>query len=71
MSFQGKNLERTVGINTGYIGTADFKLEEADREFIFMVTLKCLLEGRIPGIPGIRLPFYFIRFVHYIIKIDQ
>lgn len=29
-----RDIERTVGINTGHVGTSDFKLEEADREFV-------------------------------------
>ncbi|XP_050389665.2 uncharacterized protein LOC126808761 [Patella vulgata] len=29
-----RDMERTVGINTGHIGTTDFKCEEADREFV-------------------------------------
>jgi len=30
---KGDDVSRTVGINTDYIGTLDFKLEEADKEF--------------------------------------
>lgn len=29
-----RDIERTVGINTGHVGTSDFKLEVADREFV-------------------------------------
>ncbi|CAL1528496.1 unnamed protein product, partial [Lymnaea stagnalis] len=29
-----EDVNRTVGINTGYIGTKDYNLEKADREFI-------------------------------------
>ncbi|XP_071112062.1 uncharacterized protein [Haliotis cracherodii] len=29
-----RDIERTVGINTGHVGTTDFVLEEGDREFI-------------------------------------
>ncbi|XP_060069581.1 uncharacterized protein LOC132549645 isoform X2 [Ylistrum balloti] len=31
---QDKDLERTVGINTGHVGTSDFKLENGDRDFV-------------------------------------
>ncbi|XP_053373751.1 uncharacterized protein LOC123532094 isoform X2 [Mercenaria mercenaria] len=29
-----RDIERTVGINTGHVGTSDFKLEQADRDFV-------------------------------------
>ncbi|KAL4222119.1 hypothetical protein ACF0H5_018159 [Mactra antiquata] len=29
-----RDIERTVGINTGHVGTSDFKLEPADRKFV-------------------------------------
>ncbi|XP_033762792.1 uncharacterized protein LOC117344229 isoform X2 [Pecten maximus] len=31
---QDKDLDRTVGINTGHVGTSDFKLEKGDRDFV-------------------------------------
>ena len=34
---QHQDVERTVGINTAYIGTTDFNLESADKEFIIEV----------------------------------
>ena len=37
--FQERDIERTVGINTGHIGTADFTLEPADRDFAVGVSL--------------------------------
>ena len=34
---QERDIDRTVGINTGHVGTSDFRLEEADREFVVEV----------------------------------
>lgn len=35
---QSRDLDRTVGINTGHVSTTDFVLEEADREFVVQVS---------------------------------
>lgn len=35
--FQERDLDRTVGINTGHVGTSDFNLEPADREYVLEV----------------------------------
>lgn len=35
---QERELERTVGINTGHVGTSDFKLEDKDYKFLIDVS---------------------------------
>ena len=37
ITLQQSDLERTVGINTDYIETTDFKMEDVDREFCYAV----------------------------------
>lgn len=32
-------MDRTVGINTGHVGTSDFTLEEEDRSFVVAVSV--------------------------------
>ena len=39
---QKEDIERTVGINTRYIGTLDFNLEQADRDFLIEVICKAI-----------------------------
>jgi len=34
---QERDIDRTVGINTGHVGTSDFKLEVEDRAFVVEV----------------------------------
>ena len=43
MYFQDRDRERTVGINTDYIETTDFKMEDVDKEFCYGVSfyMKC------------------------------
>ena len=36
---QERDIDRTVGINTGHVGTSDFVLEPQDREFVVQVCL--------------------------------
>lgn len=36
---QDEDLDRTVGINTGHVGTSDFTLEEEDRSFAVAVSV--------------------------------
>lgn len=36
---QGTDLERTIGINTDYVETTDFKMEDVDREFCYEVNI--------------------------------
>ena len=35
--FQERDIDRTVGINTGHVGTSDFVLEKEDRDFVVEV----------------------------------
>lgn len=35
---QDEDLDRTVGINTCYVGTSDFELEEADKDYVISVS---------------------------------
>ena len=35
---QERDIERTVGINTGHVDTSDFVLEDADRDFLVEVS---------------------------------
>lgn len=39
ISQQDEDLDRTVGINTGHVGTSDFTLEEEDRSFVVAVSV--------------------------------
>ena len=34
---QERDIDRTVGINTGHVGTSDFVLEQDDRDFVVEV----------------------------------
>ena len=43
MFSQEKDVERTVGINTGHIGTLDYGMEDADREFVVAVSMLFLI----------------------------
>ena len=36
---QERDIERTVGINTGHVGTSDFRLEQGDRDFVVDVSI--------------------------------
>lgn len=38
LSHQDEDLDRTVGINTCYVGTSDFELEEADKDYVISVS---------------------------------
>lgn len=33
-------MQRTVGINTGHVDTTDFKMEQADKDFLIEVNLR-------------------------------
>lgn len=38
ISHQDEDLDRTVGINTCYVGTSDFELEEDDKDYVIAVS---------------------------------
>lgn len=42
--WQERDLDRTVGINTGHIHTTDFVLKEPDRDFVVEVMAASSLE---------------------------
>ena len=36
---QGMDIDRTVGVNTDYVETTDFKMEAVDKEFCYEVNI--------------------------------